>query len=362
MAGQGWGTDDSVVEKDLFQGARRFDFFQAVRLLEMLRQGAPRPGEGSEPDEEPVRLRASMDMSFAPSEVLALSRGEGQECKRPPVLTVSVPGLAGARGPLPLPVSQWVRDRERRGDTGPRDFLDLFHHRLLALRYRARMARRLALEPRPPEKHMVASWLFALMGLGTAGLRGQGVLSERVLLRYAGALARRPRSMATLEAVLRDYFGVEVKGRSFEGAWLPLDEVQRTRLGRTGRNQRLGEAVLGRRVWDWQARFRLTLGPLSRKQFESFLPGERGLAELAELVRFMVGPAQDFHLELVVEPPEVPTARLGQARLGWSSWLPTYRHDDWASVAVPKVRNKEGRVTLSARYTRAPLSPAGAAR
>ncbi|MCY1033883.1 type VI secretion system baseplate subunit TssG [Corallococcus sp. BB11-1] len=351
MAGKGWGTDCPVVE-ELHEQPRQFSFIQAVRLLELSNPRAPRVGEGTDPDTEPVRLCASADMAFSSSDVVALKpqRLDPVTGKAlPPELTVGSLSLMGARGALPLPMAQWIRDRERRGDVGPRNFLDLFHHRLLALRYRAKVARRVALDPRPPEQHLVASWLFALLGLGTPGLRERNpTLPSRVLLRYAGALARRPRSMATLEAVLRDYFSVEVKGHAFEGAWLALDAEQQTRLGQSGRNQRMGEAVLGQRVWDWQARFRLTLGPLRQGQLEDFLPHGRGLEVLRELVRFVVGPSMDFHLELWVKPEEVPRARLGQARLGWNAWLPA------------PGREEAGRVTLSTRFTRA-AAPEGRA-
>ncbi|HEX8441582.1 type VI secretion system baseplate subunit TssG [Archangium sp.] len=342
MAGHGWATGRPVAEA-LFEAGYRFDFFQAVRLLALLRPEAPRPGEGASPDEEPVRLRASVDMGFPSSDVASVTPPSHEGA--PPELTVHFLGLAGPHGPLPLPFAQWVRDRLRQGDTGPRDFLDLFQHRLLALRYRAHQARRVGQEVGSPETHGVAGWLYALMGLGLEGMRDRrpSSLPDRALLRYAGLLARRPRSLAVLEAVVSDFFGVPARSRSFEGAWLPLDEEQQTRLGVTGHNQRLGEAVLGSRVWDQQARFVLVLGPLGRAELEDFLPGGHGLASLGELVRFVAGTSLDFDLELVVAPSEVRGTRLGDgARLGWSSWM----------KPRPGPAPREGHITLTARHTR----------
>ena len=55
----------------------------------------------------------------------------------------------------------------------------------------------------------------------------------------------------------------------------------------TGWTGSLGAAVIGDAVYDPHARVRLRLGPLSRRQFDDFLPGGRfhagGCARLARL-------------------------------------------------------------------------------
>ena len=68
-------------------------------------------------------------------------------------------------------------------------------------------------------------------------------------------------------------------------------EEQRTRIGRTGPNQRLGAgAILGTRAWDQQGAFELDLGPLTLEQFRDFLPTGRGFRPLCDLVRFHRSP------------------------------------------------------------------------
>jgi type VI secretion system protein ImpH len=109
--------------------------------------------------------------------------------------------------------------------------------------------------------------------------------------------------------------------REFIGHWLDLARSDQTTLGAT--HPRLGQgAVLGRRVYDRQYRFRIELGPLSRSLYESFLPTGELLRPLVDWVRTYVGfeYAWDVRLALVAE--EVPVVALGEAgRLGWSSWL-----------------------------------------
>jgi type VI secretion system protein ImpH len=116
-----------------------------------------------------------------------------------------------------------------------------------------------------------------------------------------------------------------VRIEEFVGHWLLLQRRDRTTLGRSG--AALGaEAVLGRSVWDRQGKFRIRLGPLTWRQYESFLPGHGPLERLVAWVRFYLCFELDWDVRLVLARREVPPLRLGQgARLGWTAWLGTRR-------------------------------------
>ena len=113
----------------------RFDFFQALRRLECLSTQSPRLGESASPQEDPIRLGQEPSLAFAPSTLSALQSGKDG---RPPRLLVHFMGLLGPNGPLPLHLTEFARDRLRNSDdpTFAR-FLDVFHHRMLSLFYRA---------------------------------------------------------------------------------------------------------------------------------------------------------------------------------------------------------------------------------
>jgi type VI secretion system protein ImpH len=312
----------------LLREPHRFDFFQAVRLLEFMQPDREPIGAGLARGREAARFRASSSLDFAASDVVEIAPppAEGDV----PEMTVSFMGLIGANGPMPRPISELVIQRAARKDRAMTDFLDLFHHRLVSLFYRVRKKARVALHAGSPEKSEVADRLFALSGLGTLGLRDRMTVGDRALLRYTGLLAQRPRSMHGLECILADYFQVPVVGRSFVGQWLQLEPDQRSAIGITGRNAILGEsAVLGSRVWDQQSRIEIVLGPLSLADFVAFLPGADRLPRLAALTRFYLGPDLDFDLRLRLREDEVPETRLGARpgpRLGWLAWLRTKDH------------------------------------
>jgi type VI secretion system protein ImpH len=330
---------DPPVRDLLFEEEYRFDFYQAVRLLELLSPDAGPVGEGTEPADEVVRFRSATGLGFPASDVVRL--GASADGRGPWEMTVSFLGLAGGLSPLPRPFTELVLERTARRDTALRDFLDIFNHRLVSLMYRVRKKHRLALATVSPERTELAGHLYALMGLGTPGLRGRLGVDDRSLLEYAGLLAQHPRSMTGLEQLLTDYFGVPVRGEQFRGRWLELEEDQRTRIGRLGENHALGEsAVLGTRVWDQQGSFELRVGPLTLEQLRDFLPTGTAFRPLCELTRFYVGTELDFTIRLLLKADEVPESRLdaaGATRLGWTSWLKT------------RPRAEDGEVRLSPR-------------
>lgn len=319
MAADGRRTDPAVADL-LFAEAWRFDFSQAARLLELLDPGATPPGEGADPAAEPVRFSARMGLDFPASEVAAVERSEDG---RPPEMSVHLISLAGAMGPLPTAVSERIVERAFRGDTAFADFLDLFHHRLVSLLWRARKRRRPTLPVGAPGRGAHARCGLALLGLATGGLAGRMGVEDRSLLVYAGLAAQRPRSAVGLRILLADHFEVPVEVRPYAGRWLAVADEELTRLGRGGRLAGGGAgALLGARVWDQGAGFELRLGPLGLHQYLDFLPLGRGFLALAELVRFWAGREPAWTARLSLKSAEVPECRLGVgARLGWTSWL-----------------------------------------
>lgn len=322
-AALGGNRGGATLEDLLFTEGRRFDFFQAVALLEARAEGCRSVGEGAEPAAEAVRLRGAIDLAFPETEVAGIERParEGE----PAVLTASFMSLAGALGPLPPPFAELVYQRAARRDFALRDFLDIFNHRLLSLVYRIRKRHRIGLGVSSPEQDDAARYLHALIGLGLPSLRGRLPVSDRALLMPAALLAGQVRPMAGLTALLRHHLGVPVEGVPLTGAYHPIEESDRTAIGPSGRNRGLGQgAILGRRAWDQEAGFELVVGPLSLEDYLRCLPGGDLLGPLCALTRFYAGEVLSFTVVLRLRAEEAPAARLGRrhgARLGTTACL-----------------------------------------
>jgi type VI secretion system protein ImpH len=348
MAAAG-GRPDPALEDTLFGAGHRFEFFQAVRLLAQLYPHRAPVGRAASPGDEVVRFRSLVSLSFPPAPIHEIGRDEthGQ-----PQMTVSFMGLGGPLGVLPRRYTERLIERVRRRDRVLADFLDLFTHRIVSLFYRAwekhrvfvgyerALAQQVGYEP-------FAFFLFDLFGMGTGGLLGRLAVDDRALLYYAGLLAQRRRSASALAGLLSEHFGVAAAVVQFCGQWLTIPERSRTRLGRRGRNQVLGQsAVAGGRCWDQQASFQVRIGPLTLAQYAEFLPSGDAFRALVQLTRFFVGQQFDFAVQLVLAADEVPRCQvgakgIGAPRLGWSTWLktaPFTRHADDAVFAGDFVR------------------------
>jgi type VI secretion system protein ImpH len=317
MAGFGWQREKSVRDW-LLAEPYRFDFYQAVRLLEIVAPEAASPGESSEPEKEAVRFLSRVGLDFPASDIQQIAPTS------PPQMTVNFLGLAGSQGPLPGPDTERIIERVWHKDLAMRDFLDIFNHRLVSLLYRVRKLHRVGLSARTPNETPIARYLYSAFGLGLSPLRNRLPTCDPALLHFSGILAQQPRSSVGLERLLTDQFQVRMIVKQFVGVWRTLEPDQWTKIGRAGRNQVLGQtAVAGTRVWDQQGRFEVQLGPMKFARFLDFLPLRRGWAPLCALTRFYAGQQFDFSFRLVLKREDVPQTHLGKSRLGWTSWLKT---------------------------------------
>lgn len=330
MASENRGTDTPLV-RTLYDEPYRFEFFQAVRLLERVHRDRRPVGGAGDPSREIVRFRTRVSLEFPSSEIHEMTgTAEGER----PDMTVAFMGATGPLGVLPHAYTELLIDRTRHKDTALWEFLDLFNHRLISLFYRAWERYRFPIAYERGERDAFTDHLFGLVGFGTRGLKNRSAFDDRALVFYGGHVANQPHSAVAIESVLRDYFGVEAKVEQCVGQWLELDEECRTRLGTA--NARLGvDTVAGSRVWDAQAKFRVRFGPLALEAFKDFLPVGSAFRPAAELARLLAGQEFDFDVQLTLRADEVPACELAgdEARrpmLGWTSWLKTrpFAHDD----------------------------------
>ena len=359
------GRNRPALVQELMAEAYRFDFFQAVRILERMgrEEGAPGAGrhpagEDYAPKEEAVRFRAVVSHSFpagAISEIRAPAKdatgadgadGAEEPPGGPPEMTVACLGLTGPQGVLPDHYTALLISRVRGKDYALRDFFDLFNHRTISLFYRAWEKYRFpfayersALAEDDAREDLFTHVLYSLVGMGTRTLRGRMSFDDEALLYYGGHFAHYPRSAVSLAMIVSDYFELAAEVKQFQGQWLYLDQddlsQMPTRANRLGQNNRLGDnLVVGGRVWDVQSKFRLRLGPLSYRQFCRFIPSGDALKPLSEMVRHYVGGEFDFDVQPVLLKDEVPRCQLGAdgsdpARLGWNTWIRSgqFEHD-----------------------------------
>jgi type VI secretion system protein ImpH len=312
--------DPVDVERQLEDAGAAMDFFQALRLLENAHPDKPRIGASLRPRDDAVRFGRDPSLGFEPGAVAGFTPATGDAKAR---LAVNFFGLLGANGPLPLHLTEYARDRARNhGDHTLVAFMDVFHHRMVSLFYRARAAADPAISLDRPDSDRFADYVGSLFGIGAPGMRGRDEIGDFAKLHFAGLMANQRRPAAGLVTILRAYFKLPVEIEQFVGHWMKIPLDGQTRIGMEDRGNRLGtSAVLGKKVWDCQHKFRLVIGPLDYDDYERMLPGGASMTRLVDWVKSYAGTVLDWDVRLVLKRPEVPPLKLGARRLGWTTYL-----------------------------------------
>ncbi len=335
-----------------------FDFFQAVWLLERHIDGPARLGDLGPAGDERVRLRPDVNVGFPATDVRRVTRrrrepgapGDGGfgYC-----VDASFMGLYGVATPLPLHYAITILrsvDQDDRPQTEPadaretgaeaagptvveevpnprRDFLDIFHHRLLSLFYRAWTKYRYERTFGAPGRDVITDYLFWLIGCPRSYGRDVLGVEPLRLLRYAGTLTQHPRSATSLEGILFDYWhDIPVRVESHVGRWVALSPADWNKLGAA--NSSVGiDLTLGEEVYDLSGAFAVGLGPVDWATYLSFLPDGERFAQTRSLVTLYCADPLGFTIDVTLAAGEAPPTRMSASddagRLGYTSWLLT---------------------------------------
>jgi type VI secretion system protein ImpH len=305
----------------LLERAPSFSFFQAVRLLQGLFPGSPMVGRQGPVEKERIRFKPTLDFSFAPSDIAAIRETELEDGSTGVEVMTTFLSLYGTASPLPSFFTERLFDQDE--DSLQRGFLDLFHHRILALFYRTWEKYRFSAQFEDKGDDFYSLRLLDLLALDPSRFPPDHHVSRQRFVGFAGLLTQVPHSAVSLGAALSDYFsGIPVTVESFLGRWVEIPPVSLNRLGQ--QNSALGSTLtLGDRVFDFGCTFEVRMGPMGLADYMSLLPGSNRQLELREIVDVMNGDCLDYQVGLKLKEDEVPPLQLSAetARLGWSTWL-----------------------------------------
>lgn len=326
----------------LLDKPQRFEFFQAVRLLE--NTTAHNGGDVG----RALHYRGNYSLHFSGADIAAIEAlpATGERAQPGWSMRVNLLSLTGSTGVLPHHYSELLLQRLRERDDTLREFLDLFNDRIVALFYQAWKKYRL---PMVYESHRlqqrrgsdpVTQALRALVGIGTPQLTERLSLDPEALIGFGGVFSRLIKSAVGLENILRHYLQLDIKVEQFQGQWLELPDDLRSRLpgdGLGGMNNQLGvNAMVGRHCWQLQSKFRVRIRHLTYAQLMQLAPGSARLHNLKMLTQLVAGTELDFDIVLETAREDLPPMQLGgehasppdteedppyQPLLGWNTCL-----------------------------------------
>jgi type VI secretion system protein ImpH len=312
----------------------RFGFLLTLRRLDCLYSDRPPTGLAVRASDEPIRLGQHPGLDFAAANMHSCEPTADQERW---VLKTRFLGLFGANGPLPLHLTEFVRDRMRRQhDDTLASFVDIFHHRVLALFYRSWASGQPTVHLDRPDTDRFSVFIGSMIGIGTESFRKRDAVSDHAKLYFSGRLVGQSRNADGLNAIITHFFQLPSRVEQFVGHWMQLPEDSVTRLGASTQSGTLGQSALcGGRIWDTQSKFRLVFGPLDLRDFSRLLPGRPGFDRLIALVRNYIGDEFLWDVRLILKRDSIPATQLGcQGQLGWTSFLVSKRPDVDSEAAV----------------------------
>lgn len=336
-----WQHQSDLIQR-LIERPQQFQFFQAVRVIDLWLR---RSGMGQAHTlERVVRFRNSVSLRFPPSAIESLSVsaevavGSGAALQaalerqqlRHIHITPAFMGFLGVCGVLPYCYTDSVAAHIHfNKNEGPRAFVDCFSNRSLTLFYRAWEKCRVEYRHDGNGRDGFLPLQLALAGARPRAQAAaqppddEGRIADEVRAHYAGLLRHRPLSGEVLVGVLREYFRLPFNLEQFVGAWETLGPDERGRLGHgnciLGRN-----AMLGPRYWRRDLCVCLRIGPLSRSDFQRFLPGTSASKALKAMLALFAIPNLRFEVRLILRAQDVLPARLSLGpRLGHGSFLAT---------------------------------------
>ena len=337
MVASSWLSIYPIIS-ELVQDPKRFDFVQAMRLLELIDSVGKRSSaigiiRKSDGNSAKIKARFVNDyrLRFPVAAITKASPIDDYTMQ----FTVSGFGYVGAIGVLPYSYSYLINLSESNKNYGLKAFLDIFEHRSVEFFYRASSKYRIAISydrGRYGDTDRFKKTLEALIGFRFSNIKERLSIADENLLYYSGYFSSNQKTIFALENILSSELNLKIRIIPFSGRWIKLDLHDQTSISgdeESDNYNRLGiDAVLGERVWSVQNSFRIFIGPITQERIYSLLPGGSDDIKIRDIVETYCGKEYEYEVQLLIEAKSVPASQLVSAdqffekcRLGQTSWI-----------------------------------------
>lgn len=312
------------LKMDLLREAHTFSFFQAIRLLQIMRRQPIGTDGNPMAVDQFIRIHPNLSLAFPPGDIDQIREVDTDESAGFDI-TANFLGLYGSSSPLPTFYTEDLMSEAAEDESVSRDFLDIINQRIFELFFEVCTKYRQSFQVIEANSQPHLERLFCLLGIGDKPFRESGEIDDpHLLLRYLGLMTQRPRSALGLELILRDALGdlpVSVIPCVERKADIPAD--QKVFLG-SPKHSLGNNMTIGQEVSDRMGKFKIRIGPLDTDAFRSFYPGAENYAMTCFLTDFYVLENLEYDLEVILAEGEAKTVCLGdsdRARIGLNSWI-----------------------------------------
>jgi type VI secretion system protein ImpH len=265
-----------------------------------------------------IRIQPELNLDYPQNDIADISKLDDDQYQ----ITTTFFGLYGVSSPLPGFYTEELIDDECDELENCKRFLDVIHNHLYPLLYQAWLKYKFPVNTVELESKKYWEVIFSLIGL-PADFR-QKQAQYGYLLRYAGILSQRVKSMQGLQTILADYFqGITVDIQPCVKRVVPIVNKQRCALGEN--NHQLGHTTcIGQQVVDRTGKFNILLGPVNKQQFTEMQFENRAVTFIESILTIYLVQPLEFNVILVLSKDILQSTQLGQlncSTLGQSTWL-----------------------------------------
>lgn len=309
----------SVIDRLLAQ-PYRFQFGQAIRIIDAW---LGKDLIGMDVLDHVIRFRSRTSMAFPASEIESIDPRHGSSANGQPLpavrhvssigITQAFIAMLGSTGVLPGHYTDIVTAADRRsGHTGHSAFFDLISHRPTVLFYQAwSLSRWSYRQGSTALPHLP----IALAIAGRSAPPGSPIPPALPAM-HAATMRRHTVTAQMLASILTEYFGVPIAVEQFLRKWSRLPAGHEARLGSPHLRADM-LLTIGERIFEPGRWVRLKVGPLTKAEFDRFLPdGECAKALPAMLALFPLEGLR-FEVQLLLRAQDIVPIRLGGPQSGW---------------------------------------------
>jgi type VI secretion system ImpH/TssG family protein len=308
------------------QKASSPDFWGLVRKLENSRPENPRLGYAKHPANENIRFGQTPFLYLPASDIAGIQ--ESKVAGVDAVIFTYFLGLLGINGPMPLEFTSYVYRRSYSYyDNTWRRFLDIIHHRMHVLYYRAFAQNEQSISFDREADDPIRGIVKALTGLPPDTDYENGI--ERIALSYASCFSFAAKNRNGLEEILRRMLRTDVKVKDFIVTAYDLNPDDYAALGNRKTSVLGVNLQIGRTCLSATRHFEVHIGPVDLETYRRWVSTRNGFEMLRRAVNLYLDKPLDCSIVLKLVKSGEFAARIGgqdgrpdgSPQLGISCWI-----------------------------------------
>lgn len=263
-----------------------------------------------------VRIIQPADLSFAARELVDVKKNSDPLNKQSKfIITTRHFGMFAPYGPLPIHITDHARQELMvYGSRVFQEFISIFSQRFAVLQYRAWSQLHVLLGHERGNSNSFLKHVKQLSGVSELDDKCHESHNLRPL--FAGAWLTNRLNLLQLGKILSHYFQVKIVVSPRYARWFEYHKKNtQQRMGF------LGKTRIGKRFFDAQNSAKISIGPLGKDEYISFLHDGERFISLMKICSDFVSHQLVFSVDIIIKMEPEMSGRVSKVSLGKNSWL-----------------------------------------